>query len=121
LRLLLQKLSKININCLTHKQKLSFWINVYNASVMHAILQHGVSHTPEKLLALVNEAKIDVAGFVLKASTIEHVILRHPSHGKHDLTDEREIFLRHACGLSYPEPNVTFALCRGNWSSPAVS
>lgn len=35
--------------------------------------------------------------------------------------DEKEILLRHAYGLGYPEPNVTFALCRGSWSSPAVS
>lgn len=35
--------------------------------------------------------------------------------------DEKEVLLRHAYGLGYPEPNVTFALCRGTWSSPAVS
>lgn len=38
-----------------------------------------------------------------------------------ELTDEKEIILRQACGLDYPEPNVIFALCRGSWSSPAVS
>lgn len=31
------------------------------------------------------------------------------------------MLLRHVYGLGYPEPNVTFALCRGSWSSPAVS
>ena len=31
------------------------------------------------------------------------------------------MLLRRAYGLRYPEPNITFALCRGNWSSPAVS
>lgn len=35
--------------------------------------------------------------------------------------NEKEGLLRHAYGLGYPEPNVTFALCRGSWSSPAVS
>lgn len=35
--------------------------------------------------------------------------------------DEKEAILRHVYGLGYPEPNVTFALCRGSWSSPAVS
>jgi len=34
--------------------------------------------------------------------------------------EEKERLLRHAYGLGYPEPNVTFALCRGSWSSPAV-
>lgn len=35
--------------------------------------------------------------------------------------DEKEALLRRAYGLGYPEPNVTFALCRGSWTSPAVS
>lgn len=35
--------------------------------------------------------------------------------------DEKEVLVRHAYGVGYPEPNVTFALCRGTWSSPAVS
>ncbi|KAL5125360.1 hypothetical protein HKD37_02G005594 [Glycine soja] len=34
--------------------------------------------------------------------------------------DEKEVLLRHAYGLGYPEPNATFALCRGTWSSPAL-
>lgn len=36
-------------------------------------------------------------------------------------TDEKETLVRHAYGLEYPEPNITFALCRGSRSSPAVS
>lgn len=35
--------------------------------------------------------------------------------------DEKEAHLRCAYGLRYPEPNITFALCRGSWTSPAVS
>ncbi|KAL0349242.1 UNVERIFIED_CONTAM: hypothetical protein Sangu_1152000 [Sesamum angustifolium] len=92
LRILMQKLSKTNVTNFTHKQKLAFWINIYNASIMNAFLQHGLPSTHEKLLAIMNE----------------------------ELTDEKEMLLRHARGLGYPEPNVTFALCRGSWSSPAL-
>ncbi|XP_042014095.1 uncharacterized protein LOC121762321 [Salvia splendens] len=120
LRILMQKLSKVKVNHFSHKQKLAFWINIYNASIMNAFLQHGLPSTQEKLLLLVNEAEINVGGFIFKASTIEQCILRHPAEAKHELTDEREIILRQACGLDYPEPNVIFALCRGNWSSPAL-
>lgn len=49
------------------------------------------------------------------------VLMRHDLFELQELTDEKEIILRQACGLDYPEPNVIFALCRGNWSSPAVS
>ncbi|KAH6787148.1 hypothetical protein C2S52_006700, partial [Perilla frutescens var. hirtella] len=120
LRILMQKLSKVKINHFSHKQKLAFWINIYNVSIMNAFLQHGLPSTEEKLLLLMNEAAINVGGFIFKASNIEQCILRHPAEAKHELTDEKEIILRHACGLDYPEPNVIFALCRGSWSSPAL-
>ncbi|KAM7494897.1 hypothetical protein LguiB_029506 [Lonicera macranthoides] len=57
-----------------------------------AFLQHGLPSSQEKLLALMNKGP----------------------------ADEKEMLLRHAYGLGYPEPNVTFALCRGSWSSPAL-
>ncbi|XP_073127569.1 uncharacterized protein [Henckelia pumila] len=121
LRILMQKLGKVNITYFTHKQKLAFWINVYNVCVMHAFLQHGLPSTQEKLLALINEAGINVGGLVLHAFTIEHFILRRQAETtKHELTDEKAMLIRHACGLAYPEPNITFALCRGSWSSPAL-
>ncbi|XP_057476239.1 uncharacterized protein LOC130777976 isoform X2 [Actinidia eriantha] len=92
LRVLMHKLCNVDLNSLTYKQKLAFWINIYNACIMHAFLLHGLPSTEEKLLALMNKG----------------------------LTDEKEMLLRHAYGLGYPEPNVTFALCRGSWSSPAL-
>ncbi|KAH9624195.1 hypothetical protein KSS87_008272 [Heliosperma pusillum] len=101
LRVLLQKLGYVDLTFLSHKQKLAFWINIYNACIMHAAL--------------------NVGGIVLNALAIEHYLLRHPVDSKHDPTDEKEMLLRRAYGLQYPEPNITFALCRGNWSSPAVS
>ncbi|XP_051116167.1 uncharacterized protein LOC127241274 [Andrographis paniculata] len=121
LRGLMQKLSKVNLNYFTHKQKLAFWINVYNTSIMNAFLQHGLNSIQEKIPAIVKEAAINVGGIVLKASTIEHFILRHPAEVKLDqLADEEEMRLSQACGLDYPEPNVVFGLCRGSWSSPAL-
>ncbi|KAL8247711.1 hypothetical protein R6Q59_008927 [Mikania micrantha] len=120
LSVLMQKLCSVKLNLLTYKQKLAFWINIYNACIMHAFLQHGLPSTQEKLLILMNKAVINVGGIVVNALAIEHFILRHPSNSNHGLADEREILLRHAYGLGFPEPNVTFALCRGTWSSPAL-
>ncbi|GJT02507.1 putative ternary complex factor MIP1 [Tanacetum coccineum] len=84
LRGLMKKLCSVNLNLLTYKQKLAFWIN--------AFLQHGLPSTQEKLLFLMNKGP----------------------------ADKREMLLRQAYGLGFPEPNVTFALCRGSWSSPAL-
>ncbi|XP_038995096.1 uncharacterized protein LOC120119355 [Hibiscus syriacus] len=116
----MNKLSNIDLAFLTYKQKLAFWINVYNACIMHAFLEHGLPSTQEKLLALMNKAALNVGGIVLNALAIEHFILRHPCESEYGPMDEKEMLLRHAYGLGYPEPNVTFALCRGTWSSPAL-
>ncbi|KAJ0984003.1 hypothetical protein J5N97_002359 [Dioscorea zingiberensis] len=113
-QILIDKLRDIELNCMTNKQKLAFWINIYNASIMHAFLQHGLPLSSEKLLALLNKAAVNVGGIVLNALAIEHFILRNSS------MDEKEATLWRKYGLGYPEPNVTFALCRGNWSSPAL-
>ncbi|CAD6239626.1 unnamed protein product [Miscanthus lutarioriparius] len=121
LRGLMQKLSLVDPSLLTNKQKLAFWINVYNFCVMHAFLQHGLPPSPEKLLALLNQASVNVGGTVLSVVSIEHLILRHYPDGKQGIMDdEGQMDLLHSYGLGYPEPNVVFALCRGSRSSPAL-
>ncbi|XP_072959167.1 uncharacterized protein [Typha angustifolia] len=120
LRALMHKLCTIKLSLLTYKQRVAFWINIYNACIMHAFLQHGLPSSPDKMLALLNKAAANIGGIVLNALAIEHFILRSSSDTKHGIMDEREGLLRHAYGLGYPEPNVTFALCRGSRSSPAL-
>ncbi|KAF5729596.1 putative WAP four-disulfide core domain protein 8 [Tripterygium wilfordii] len=120
LRSLMQNLCNVDLTFLTYKQKLAFWINIYNACIMHTFLEHGLPSTQDKLLTLMNKGALNVGGIVLNALAIEHFILRHPCESKHGPMDEKEMLLQHAYGLGYPEPNVTFALCRGSWSSPAL-
>ncbi|KAK2430801.1 hypothetical protein QL285_029102 [Trifolium repens] len=120
LRVLIHKLCDVDLSFLSYKQRLAFWINIYNACIMNAFLDHGIPSTQEKLLTLMNKAAMNVGGMVLNALAIEHFILRHPCESKHGPVDEKEVLLRHVYGVGYPEPNVTFALCRGTWSSPAL-
>ncbi|TKW13427.1 hypothetical protein SEVIR_5G100400v4 [Setaria viridis] len=120
LRGLMQKLCTADPSLLTNKQKLAFWINIYNFCVMHAFLQHGLPPSPEKLVALLNQASVNVGGTVLNVLSIEHLILRHSPEGKQGIMDEGQRDLLHLYGLGYPEPNVVFALCRGSRSSPAL-
>ncbi|OAY35432.1 uncharacterized protein LOC110628321 isoform X2 [Manihot esculenta] len=123
LKLLLGKLASVNLEGLTHQQKLAFWINTYNSCMMNAILEHGIPKTPEMVVALMQKATITVGGQLLNAITIEHFILRLPYHlkftcskaAKNDEMKTRSIF-----GLEWSEPLVTFALSCGSWSSPAV-
>lgn len=124
LKLLLEKLASVNLEGLvTHQQKLAFWINVYNICMMNAYLEHGMPESPEMMPTLMQKATINTGGYLLNAVTIEHFILRLPyrfklSYPKSPKKDETEI--RDKFGLEWSEPLVTFALCSGTWSSPAV-
>ncbi|XP_057981128.1 uncharacterized protein LOC131166541 isoform X2 [Malania oleifera] len=123
LRLLLEKLASVNLEGLSHQQKLAFWINIYNSCMMNAILEHGIPETPELVVTLMQKATIKVGGYLLNAITIEHFILRLPYHMKYTCskaTKNDEMKVRSMFGLEWSEPLVTFALSCGSWSSPAV-
>ncbi|KAJ0252328.1 Uncharacterized protein HA466_0131310 [Hirschfeldia incana] len=123
LKFLLNKLSVVNLDGLSHQQKLAFWINTYNSCVMNAFLEHGIPGTPEMVVALMQKATIIVGGHSLNAITIEHFILRLPYHLKFTCpkTATHEEMRAHSTfGLEWSEPLVTFALACGSWSSPAV-
>ncbi|KAF0908539.1 hypothetical protein E2562_026330 [Oryza meyeriana var. granulata] len=129
LKALLRKLSSVDLGCLSHQQKLAFWINTYNSCMMNAFLEHGAPTTPQTLVAMMPRATINVGGRVLSAMTIEHFILRLPYNAKHvnkkgmkagDGTAAAAAAARGVFGLDWPEQSVTFALSCGSWSSPAV-
>ncbi|EOY34422.1 Uncharacterized protein TCM_042103 [Theobroma cacao] len=126
LRVFMSNLQKVDLRALTYHQKLAFWINMYNACIMHGYLQYGVPNTPEKFLTLMNKATLNVGGNTISAQAMEHYILRKPApsnikeaYQKGDKEDQ-EAIVRKIYGLELTDPNVTFALCRGTRSSPAV-
>ncbi|XP_027347622.1 uncharacterized protein LOC113859004 [Abrus precatorius] len=122
LRILMSNLQTVDLKSLTNQQKLAFWINVYNACIMHGFIQYGVPSTPEKLLALMNKATLNVGGNIINAQSIEHFILRKrdTSNMKEGEWEEKETVVRELYGLEFMDPNITFALCCGTRSSPAV-
>ncbi|KAM3258031.1 hypothetical protein ACQJBY_050021 [Aegilops geniculata] len=126
LRALLRRLSTVDLEGLSHQQKLAFWINVYNSCMMNAFLEQGIPTTPHELVAMMPKATVDVGGRTHSAMSIEHFILRLPYSVKHVSPDGEgtkggdEAARAGAFGLEWPEPLVTFALSCGSWSSPAV-
>ncbi|MQL82915.1 hypothetical protein Taro_015401 [Colocasia esculenta] len=123
LKLLLRKLATVDLQVLTHQQKLAFWINIYNSCMMNAFLENGIPSTPQMVVSLMQKAMINVGGHLLSAMTIEHFILRLPYHSKNMFSKGLkidEMTMRSIVGLDWPEPLVTFALSCGSWSSPAV-
>ncbi|KAK4856365.1 hypothetical protein QYF36_016736 [Acer negundo] len=126
LRILMNNLQTVDLRVLTYNQKLAFWINMFNACIMHGFLQYGVPNTPEKLLALMNKATLSIGGKTINAQTIEHCILRGPSSSsikevdQKGEKDDKEAIVSKLYELESTDPNVTFALCHGTRSSPAV-
>ncbi|XP_022017393.1 uncharacterized protein LOC110917089 isoform X2 [Helianthus annuus] len=91
--------------------------------MMNALLEHGIPETPERVVELMQEAKINVGGHLLNAFSIEHFTLRLPCHAKYTSLKgfkNDELTARSIFGLELSEPLVKFALSCGSWSSPAV-
>ncbi|KAG5238054.1 hypothetical protein OIU78_007767 [Salix suchowensis] len=124
LRVLMNNLQTVDLRFLTRHQKLAFWINMYNACIMHGFIQYGVPSTPEKLFTLINKATLNVGGNTINAQAIEHYILRKPTSSNEvnqkKEKDDKEAVVRKLYGLESVDPNITFALCCGTRSSPAV-
>uniref|UniRef100_A0A0E0KLV8 DUF547 domain-containing protein n=1 Tax=Oryza punctata TaxID=4537 RepID=A0A0E0KLV8_ORYPU len=124
LRGMLEALQHVDLRLLAHHQKLAFWLNIYNTCIMHGILHNGLPSNPEKLLALKNKATLNVSGQKFNALVIENFILRQPSSVKEEFwkceVDVEEQQVRSRYGLNSSEPNILFALCCGNRSSPAL-
>ncbi|RYR70419.1 hypothetical protein Ahy_A03g016914 isoform B [Arachis hypogaea] len=126
LRILMSNLQTVDLKCLTCQQKLAFWINVYNACIMHGFIQYGVPSTPEKLLALMNKATLNIGGNIINAQEIEHFILRKRATSnikevqRKGEREDKESKIGELYEVESIDPNVTFALCCGTRSSPAV-
>ncbi|XP_058113416.1 uncharacterized protein LOC131256560 isoform X2 [Magnolia sinica] len=126
-RLLVEQLAKVNPINLSNDEKLAFWINLYNALIMHAYLAYGVPRSDLKLFSLMQKAAYTVGGYSFNAATIEYAILKMkpPLHRpqtalllalhKLKISDEQRKFSVDTC-----EPLVAFALSYGMYSSPAV-
>uniref|UniRef100_A0A803MGX2 DUF547 domain-containing protein n=1 Tax=Chenopodium quinoa TaxID=63459 RepID=A0A803MGX2_CHEQI len=115
---LFNSLQKVDLKSLSDQQKLAFWINIYNACIMHGFLKFSVPSSAEKLLNLLNKATLNVGGKVVNAQAIERCILRKPT--LMSSKDGKEAIIHELYGLNTVNPNVIFTLCCGTRSSPAV-
>nr|CAB3471263.1 unnamed protein product [Digitaria exilis] len=75
-RLLVEQLSKVDPCSMNCDERLAFWINLYNALIMHAFLAYGVPENDMKLFSLMQKACYTVGGQPVSAAEIEFVILK---------------------------------------------
>ncbi|KAM7275717.1 hypothetical protein ACFE04_017583 [Oxalis oulophora] len=126
-RLLVEQLANMNPSCMSCDEKLSFWINLYNALIMHAYLAYGVPGSDIKLFSLMQKAAYTIGGHSVSAADIEYITLKMkpPAHRpqialvvalqKFKVSEEQNKY-----SIDHPEPLLPFALSYGMHSSPAV-
>ncbi|WOL08517.1 hypothetical protein Cni_G17270 [Canna indica] len=126
-RFLVEQLEKVNPACMSGIERLAFWINVYNALIMHAYLAYGVPKSDIKLFYLMQKASYIVGGQSFSAAEIEFVILKMKPPGHRPqlalvlALHKFKISEKHSkYSIDSHEPLVLFALSCGMYSSPAV-
>ncbi|KAH9652978.1 hypothetical protein KPL70_027261 [Citrus sinensis] len=95
-RLLLEHLARVDISFMSCNEKLAFWINLYNALIMHAYLAYGVPTSEMKFLSLIQKALV----LALQKFKVSEELKKY--------------------SIDHPEPLLSFALSCGMHSSPAV-
>ncbi|XP_073389143.1 uncharacterized protein [Physcomitrium patens] len=77
---LLELLKLVKPENMHHKERLSFWINIYNTLVLHAFLTYGAPKNHYKRVSLMDKVAYIVGAHKYSPPMIEHSILRSNSY-----------------------------------------
>ena len=103
-------------------QQVAFWINLYNALILHGVIHYNVSGSMLRDVGFFRRVAYDVGGMRFSADDIEHGVLRgnrrhpylpFPQFAKDDP--------RLMMSIEDPDPRVHFALVCGARSCPPIS
>ncbi|KAH9777221.1 hypothetical protein KPL71_006944 [Citrus sinensis] len=102
-RVLVEQLERVTVNQMESNTQTAFWINVYNALVMHAYLAYGIPNSSLRRLALFHKWLESILSTALRKKSGE----------------ERQL-ISSKFGLPNSEPLACFALCTGAFSDPVL-
>ncbi|KPK30651.1 MAG: hypothetical protein AMK69_02830 [Nitrospira bacterium SG8_3] len=115
-------LTVFDLNTLTSREaKLAFWINIYNALVVHGILELNIKKSVKEVSSFFNTVCYDVGGHIFSLDDIEHGILRGNkkkhffSHRPFSDSDPRKRSI-----IETVDPRIHFALVCGSNSCPPI-
>jgi len=122
--LLACELQKINLKDLKEAQKFPFWVNIYNAILLHSNVNLKAPLNTLQRISFFKSGKYQIGTHSFSLLEIEHAILRGKLTRpdvigsnllpKYNKKDERfELIVEQ-------EPLVSFALCAGTKSSPPI-
>ncbi|KAL9241713.1 hypothetical protein vseg_015791 [Gypsophila vaccaria] len=118
---LVQGLQRVDLHELSPDEKLAFFLNLYNAMVIHAIIRKGYPEGMIERKSFVSEFQYVVGGNSYSLSAVKNGILRNNRRAPYALVkpfsagDSRLEMTLHTVN-----PLIHFGLCDGTKSSPAV-
>lgn len=118
---LVQELHRVNLFELSPDERLAFFLNLYNAMVIHAVIRVGRPQGVIERRSFSNDFQYIVGGYSYSLSTIENGILRNNRRPPYSLVKPfgtGDIRTELACAKL--NPIVHFGLCNGTRSSPTV-
>ncbi|XP_074567909.1 uncharacterized protein LOC141824504 isoform X2 [Curcuma longa] len=128
-KLILHQLDKVDPSKLKNDEKLAFWINVYNAIIMHAYIEYGIPKGGAKKASLLIKAMCTIGGRSINALMIQSFIFEGKTKSttqwlrrmllnprlKHKDVDKGRNY-----AIEQSEPLLYFALSSGSHSDPPV-
>jgi len=103
------------------KQKLAFWINIYNTAVIHGVIELGLEMSVREFRGFFNRVAYEIGGFRFSLNEIEHGILRgNQSHPYGLLKPFRRKDPRLEFIVFPHDPRIHFALVCGARSCPPI-
>lgn len=116
------QLQQLDLNSLrTQDARLAFWINLYNALVVHGIIELNVENSVREVRKFFETVAYQVGGFSFSLDEIEHGILRR--------NQKKHFLARRPFGSSDPrqahmvyqvDPRIHFTLVCGSKSCPPI-
>ena len=103
-------------------QQIAFWINLYNALILHGVIRYNVSGSMLRDIGFFRRVAYNVGGMRFSADDIEHGVLRgnrrHPYLPFPQFSkDDPRLMM----SIEHPDPRVHFALVCGARSCPPIS
>ncbi|GJQ60703.1 MAG: DUF547 domain-containing protein [Candidatus Scalindua sp. AMX11] len=106
---------------LGHREKIAFWVNLYNTIVVDGIVKLGIQQSVKEVPGFFSSVKYDIGGYLFSPDDIEHGILRgnkrpwfHPFK-QFGLRDKRREW-----AILPLDPRIHFALVCGSRSCPPI-
>jgi hypothetical protein len=106
----------------TRESRLAFWINLYNALVVHAVLELDIKKSVKEVRSFFQALCYNVGGYTFSLDDMEHGILR--GNKKKHLLARRPFSQgdpRRAFALEKVDPRIHFALVCGSNSCPPIA